>query len=181
MTGITIDTFGALREETAARLETLQDTGFISDITRSEYDELGVEFSFDKLQNEDQNMWNYVFFLAHLRLKDDALFTGPETMVSNHCKVLDASWMPYKSSWAKQVAGDLDNKTKAETDVLANTVADIKHEQIRRFKTIEGAIGKLTTQMNMGMRDLRSELHRVENLLAPSADRAVPSRHPVST
>jgi hypothetical protein len=104
VTGIIIDTFGALREETATRLDYLRDTAFISDIERSEYEENGPEFKFEKLDKEDQDMWNYVFYIAHLRIKDPMLYTGAESEIYRKMKEKDTSWFPAGSSWALQVS-----------------------------------------------------------------------------
>ena len=106
VTGITIDTFGALREETNARAAYMSNTAFVSEFTRNEYSDLGVDFSFDRLIDEEQHLWNYVYFLCHLRLKDPAEYTGPETMVWRFIQKSDPQWMPFKLTWAVQVDGD---------------------------------------------------------------------------
>ena len=54
VTGIIIDKFSELRERTLHRFRTLRDVGFISDIGRSEYEERGPEFKFDKLQAREE-------------------------------------------------------------------------------------------------------------------------------
>merc|ERR1711998_181013 len=82
VTGIIIDTFGALREETANRIEYLRDTAFISEIERSDYEEHGAEFKYEKLEGEDQHKWNYIFYIAHLRLKDPMFYTGSESEIA---------------------------------------------------------------------------------------------------
>merc|ERR1719198_1563614 len=66
VTGLIIDTFSNLREDTANRLAYMLNTAFISDLERADYEEHGPDFKFDKL-NADQNTWNYVYFMAYLR------------------------------------------------------------------------------------------------------------------
>ena len=57
VTGIIIDTFSSLREDTKNRMEYMLNTAFISDLDRAEYEELGPEFKFEKLQNIEQDMY----------------------------------------------------------------------------------------------------------------------------
>jgi hypothetical protein len=136
VTGIIIDTFGSLREDTATRIEYLRDTAFISDIERSDYEENGPEFKFEKLEKEDQDRWNYIFYLAHLRLKDPMYYTGAETVIFNKVKQKDTSWFPANKSWALQV---MQNKAGGEEDsddsgALLKMLEDLKTE----VQTVKG-------------------------------------------
>ena len=60
VTGIIIDTFGALREATAERISYFQNTAFISELERRDYEELGPGFKLEKLENEEQPIRNYM-------------------------------------------------------------------------------------------------------------------------
>ena len=60
VTGIIIDTFGALREATAERISYLGNTAFISELERGDYEELGPGFKLEKLENEEQPIRNYM-------------------------------------------------------------------------------------------------------------------------
>ena len=135
VTGIIIDTFGSLREETATRLDYLSNTAFISDIERSAYEENGPEFKYDKLQNEDQLIWNYVLYLAHLRKKNPMMYTGCESEIVRKISEKDASWLPQKLSWALQVfrnkSGESGDEDSAEAlnamlDALKTEVEGVK-------------------------------------------------------
>ena len=60
VTGIIIDTFGALREATAERISYLGNTAFISELERGDYEELGPGFKLEKLENEEQPIRSYM-------------------------------------------------------------------------------------------------------------------------
>ena len=147
VTGITIDTFVELREEVKERLEYLQNTSFVSDIERSEYDELGIDFDFEQLTNDHQDMWNYVYFLAHLRNKSPDDYTGPESLCANQIAVFDAAWMPYKASWAKQVKGDLEASSEDE-DPTTKMLAEVRADNERRSRALDGTLAKMQSRID---------------------------------
>ena len=39
-------------------------------------------------------MWNYVFFIAYLKNKDQTDYTGIESYISEKVELNDASWFP---------------------------------------------------------------------------------------
>ena len=41
-------------------------------------------------------MWNYVFFIAYLKDKDETEYTGNETYVFEKIKHLDHNWFPFQ-------------------------------------------------------------------------------------
>merc|ERR1712054_105216 len=81
VTGVILDQFGSLREETNARMDFFQNTAFISGIEKGQYEEVHPSFSFDKLNSEDQDMWNYVFFISYINKKKINDLTGAESMI----------------------------------------------------------------------------------------------------
>merc|ERR1712216_776015 len=72
VTGIIIDKFGELREQTNSRNEYFLNTAFISEFERSDYEEIGPEL---KLEKMEQPVENYILFIAHLRMKDPNDYT----------------------------------------------------------------------------------------------------------
>jgi len=114
VTGIILDKFGELREDSAARADYFSSTAFISGIENSAYEEVDSSFKFDVLNEEDQNRWAYVYFLAHLAKKSRAEYNGAETMVFKAIEGNDTSWMPSNKSYFWQ---DFDNKQNAAPDV----------------------------------------------------------------
>jgi len=100
VTGIIVDTFSSLREETATRLEKLKSESFISGISRDMYDQMGLKF--DDLIQKDQNMWNYIFFHLYLDKKDKTELTGAERYVLRQITRKDNSWFPVLQSFQLQ-------------------------------------------------------------------------------
>ena len=138
VTGVIIDTFSALRELKNERIDTMKNVAFISDIERAEYEKLGPHFKFEKLRHEDQHIWNYVLYIAHLRLKDPTLYTGPESAIAKKLESLDVSWLPDKTCWQMQIeptsSNDVDDPTTRilkELEELKTQVAVIVAHQSR--------------------------------------------------
>ena len=62
VTGIILDTFGALREEVAEREEKMNNETFVSGLTRQSIEEIeGNSIDFETLNTGDQNQWNYLY------------------------------------------------------------------------------------------------------------------------
>jgi hypothetical protein len=145
VTGIIIDTFSSLRQITNARAIKLNNTGFISDIDRSDYEQYGPEFKFHMLQGEEQPWENYILYMAYLRQKDPNDFTGPESEIATKLKSFDSSWFPHKMSFKIQIQQDMKkNKPKDKSDVLDSKILEITKEikglntKIRDLAQLEG-------------------------------------------
>ena len=95
ITGIIIDKFSELREQTTKRLERLKNSTFISDIEKDTCDENGLDFY--EINNIDQDKWNYLYLMAHLEFKNKDEYTGAESMIAFACKKYDISWLPEKT------------------------------------------------------------------------------------
>ena len=67
VTGIILDTFGALREEVAERHSILANESFISGLERKEIDEIGEGLNFDSINEADQRIWDYIFYIIYIR------------------------------------------------------------------------------------------------------------------
>jgi len=84
--GIIIDTFAELRQLQDTRYREMKEKCFICNIHRSKFERLeATGFSTHTLS--DHNMWNYVFFIFHVRRKhnyNEIDFTGPESHVYQH-------------------------------------------------------------------------------------------------
>lgn len=79
VTGIIVDTFVALREETSAREEVMTNEIFISGISQEMCTDRGL--SFVDHQEKYQKTWNYVYYYAYLRLRTKTELDGPELYV----------------------------------------------------------------------------------------------------
>merc|ERR1711907_532490 len=119
VTGIILDKFGELREDTAARADYFGSTAFISGIENSAYEEVDSSFKFEVLNEEHQNRWAYVFFLAHLEVKSRAEYNGAETMVFKAIEANDTScfWQDFNN--AQNAAPEEDPVEKLQEQVVA--------------------------------------------------------------
>lgn len=71
-----MNTFGAMRDATAALEEDKKTVCFMCSINRDEFETAGINFP-DHIKDE-HNMWKYLFFKLYLDLKDPLSFSGPE-------------------------------------------------------------------------------------------------------
>merc|ERR1711988_1652100 len=138
VTGIILDKFGELREDTAARADYFGSTAFISGIENSAYEEVDSSFKFEVLNEEHQNRWAYVFFLAHLEVKSRAEYNGAETMVFKAIEANDTSWMPSNKSYFWQ---DFNNALNAAPE--EDPVEKLQEQVVALDKKIDILTGML--------------------------------------
>ena len=84
--GITLDTFGSLREDSAKKEELMTTQCFICGISKPEFDTAaqkhGCSKGFSEHVEREHNMWHYLFFIAYLQHKDELDYTGVECFVA---------------------------------------------------------------------------------------------------
>ncbi|CAM9604900.1 unnamed protein product [Chrysoparadoxa australica] len=101
VTGIIIDTFSSLREETTERERTLKNTCLICDLERSQFDEINADFN--RHQNEAHSIWRYLYFIRYLlHWKNPNDMNGCESYVYHHLKQKDTDWIPHNMAWEIQ-------------------------------------------------------------------------------
>lgn len=105
LTGIIVDTFADLRGETQERNNMLTSETFISGLDNDTIEASGGATNFDTIQNESQNMWNYVYFIFYLKKKNPALYDGLEAYVAACVDSGDHSWLPKRTCAAMEMAG----------------------------------------------------------------------------
>eukprot|EP01060_Flectonema_neradi_P003622 TRINITY_DN12346_c1_g3_i4.p1 TRINITY_DN12346_c1_g3~~TRINITY_DN12346_c1_g3_i4.p1 ORF type:complete len:2267 (+),score=490.38 TRINITY_DN12346_c1_g3_i4:52-6852(+) len=111
--GIIIDTFAELRAEKQKVEEEIRTRCFICGIEATEFDRHAS--GFDCHIKQDHNMWCYIYFIHHLRTKEESEFTGQESYVWNLMKALDLSFFPANRAIClqnKSVAGSEDADIK---------------------------------------------------------------------
>jgi inositol 1,4,5-triphosphate receptor type 1 len=69
ISGLIIDTFSAMRNESDVIEEDIRKQCFICSIPRDEFDQVGL--SYTTHIKEEHNMWHYVWFKIHLGMKDE--------------------------------------------------------------------------------------------------------------
>jgi len=106
VTGVILDTFGALREEIAERQEKMSNESFVSGLLRGFVEELeGNEVEFGKVNEVDQNKWNYLFFAIYLDEKEADEMNGCESYCFECLQGGDNGWVPTKTSWSIENLG----------------------------------------------------------------------------
>lgn len=105
--GIIIDTFGSLREEENEKLRDKEDNCFICgnlkfflfilNLLRAVFDRNSSQSSggFQEHIKINHYMWNYLFFIAYLKWKDETEYSGIESYVSGRMDEDDLSWVPF--------------------------------------------------------------------------------------
>uniref|UniRef100_A0A8I3WSP8 Inositol 1,4,5-trisphosphate receptor n=1 Tax=Callithrix jacchus TaxID=9483 RepID=A0A8I3WSP8_CALJA len=83
--GVIIDTFADLRSEKQKKEEILKTTCFICGLERDKFDNKTV--SFEEHIKLEHNMWNYLYFIVLVRVKNKTDYTGPESYVAQMIKV----------------------------------------------------------------------------------------------
>ncbi|GAN04326.1 conserved hypothetical protein [Mucor ambiguus] len=91
--GIIFDTFGHLRDERSSIQQDMKNSCFICSIPAVEFQRHAKKGFEDHIKN-DHNIWQYLFFLVHLRNKDRTEYTGPESYVAGCLKNADYSFFP---------------------------------------------------------------------------------------
>ncbi|EGR32545.1 hypothetical protein IMG5_078330 [Ichthyophthirius multifiliis] len=94
--GIIIDSFAELRDAKRFQDQDRKNKCFICNIERSEFENKGISFS--KHQNKQHNVWNYLFYLIHLKIKNQSDYDGTETYVYEKYIQQDISWFPINQS-----------------------------------------------------------------------------------
>jgi inositol 1,4,5-triphosphate receptor type 1 len=88
--GVIIDTFADLRSEKQQKELILKSTCFICGLNRASFDNRTV--SFEEHIKTEHNMWQYLYFMVLIRVKDPTEFTGPESYVHGMVKAVILDW-----------------------------------------------------------------------------------------
>lgn len=114
--GIIIDSFAQLREESAFTENDVKNVCFMCNLDRYIVSLLSniyyvclkqldkdTDLGFDYHIQYDHNVWNYLFFIIHLKQKDPSDFNGTESSIFQCFQNDDMSWFPqHKSIRMKQ-------------------------------------------------------------------------------
>lgn len=144
--GIIVDTFADLRQRSEKIERLRKEETFVSGITNDMLDCTNI--TFDDIQNNCQNMWDYVFYAIYLERKDPALYNGIESYVASCLEKDIIIWFPRKTSadleslqkLKKTTDGDGDRLEEAELPAVgANAHFDVLSE---RMKNVEMALAR---------------------------------------
>ena len=145
VTGTIIDTFGSLREERVSREDNLLNTSFISGISRSTCDEKNVDF--DELNEVHQNMWNYVYLLAHLKTKAPEDYTGAESYIATKIHEQDISWLPENHAWIFQQKEEEQAIKSSQEDTVQKNALQLE-DMLERFKQMQDGFSRLDIKVS---------------------------------
>jgi len=109
VTGLMIDMFVGLNQDSVKRSHTLQNEGFVNGLTRAEFDDLSLPNApnFEDLNDKSQHVWNYVYFWYYLQRKRVLDLTGVEEYVAVCLAKGDQQWLPRDTSFVIQNRGVL--------------------------------------------------------------------------
>jgi len=96
VTGIIIDSFSAARDHRAEVEDNQSSECFVCGLERSKFDREGRGFDFHC--SHQHNMWQYVYALAYLRLKESTEYTGAESFIAASLQSEDLSFFPVAHS-----------------------------------------------------------------------------------
>ncbi|CAK68868.1 unnamed protein product (macronuclear) [Paramecium tetraurelia] len=110
--GIIVDTFGSLREKLQERIKDQTMKCFICGITREKFEknDEGGGMGFQEHIEQEHYMWNYIYYIAYLKHKDENDYNGNESYIKSKIDIKDISWMPIKR--ARFAEEDMDDQQK---------------------------------------------------------------------
>jgi hypothetical protein len=165
VTGIVVDTFAQLRESTDKKIEYHKTTAFISGMTRSEYEEYGLDF--DDLCQDEQWVWNYVHFMCYLRKKNHTEYNGAESMINAQILRQDISWLPKKNTVAMQKKGAVNKYDEQEA---------MKEELIESLsRKLESVERTLKSCIETTARDHDTALHDAQHAARRGSEAGTPA------
>jgi len=162
--GVIIDTFADLRSEKHQTEEIKKNSCFICGLERKAFDNKTVTFE-DHIKKE-HNMWNYLWFIVLIKVKDPTEFTGPESYVHQMVKDRCLEWFPRlraislkvedadgEQNELKTLQGQLD-QTQRLVQQLSGQLADLRDQMTeqRKHKQRMGLLNNAPSLVNIGER-----------------------------
>ncbi|XP_077151617.1 inositol 1,4,5-trisphosphate-gated calcium channel ITPR3 isoform X2 [Ranitomeya variabilis] len=157
--GVIIDTFADLRSEKQKKEEVLKTTCFICGLERDKFDNKTV--SFEEHIKEEHNIWNYLYFIVLVRVKNKTDYTGPESYVAQMIKSKNLDWFPRMRAMSlvsNEGEGE-QNEIRSLQDKLNSTMRLVTHltsqlnelkEQMTEQRKRRQRMGFVDVQANTG-------------------------------
>lgn len=146
--GIIIDTFADLRTGKKRIEEDMRNRCFICGIESAQFDRQADGFE-SHIKN-DHYMWNYVFFIHHLRRKSPDEYTGQESYVHSMMEKGDLSFFPSNNALVLQ--------GKQEEDDQSAELMRIHEQTESEVKILEDKVAAFDSQFRREHQELRSYL-----------------------
>ncbi|KAI7903144.1 uncharacterized protein BX663DRAFT_507611 [Cokeromyces recurvatus] len=134
--GIIFDTFGHLRDERSSIQQDMKNSCFICSIPAVEF-QRHAKKGFEEHVKNDHNIWQYLFFLVHLKYKDRTEYTGPESYVATCLKNADYNFFPINRALG---LSNVEQDDKEKLDKLEK----LNHLLLDKLAKLEERITKIT-------------------------------------
>jgi len=117
---------------------------------RSDFEHKHVTFE-DHITKE-HNLWNYLYFVIHLRTKDETEFTGPESFIFQMIQEKNLEWFPRLRT--ASVNPETEESEKEELKLLREQVKEAKSEISTMRRQLSDLIGENNQRMRENARSL---------------------------
>lgn len=190
VSGVIIDTFGAIRDEQDERQEKLSNFCFISGLPGEMIDKagrkIGIADGFREHVEYHQNKWDYASFIFYIQMKNPEDCTGLESYAIDLLAAEDNRWIPSSRSMfveqAEEGSGSADKEDEEREDKDSKNIADIEQSQeqmkssIREMDARLRAVSHEVAESNIALKQLL-EYHQItsspQSLQTPQAGRNV--------
>jgi hypothetical protein len=133
--GIIIDTFAQLRDMKSFIEEDMKTKCFICNQERSLFDR--YSYGFEKHQLEDHNVWQYIYFLIHLQVKDNTEFNGTESYCDEMIKKEDISWIPLHRAMCLDMVFKKKEEEEEVSKQVKGRVAKLEEDMRELIKVVK--------------------------------------------
>ncbi|KAK2507097.1 hypothetical protein MC885_000724 [Smutsia gigantea] len=158
--GVIIDTFADLRSEKQKKEEVLKTTCFICGLERDKFDNKTV--SFEEHIKFEHNMWNYLYFIVLVRVKNKTDYTGPESYVAQMIKNKNLDWFPRMRAMSL-VSNEGDgeqNEIRILQDKLNSTMKLVSHLTAQLNELKEQMTEQRKRRQRLGFVDVQNCMSR---------------------
>ncbi|XP_020855049.1 inositol 1,4,5-trisphosphate-gated calcium channel ITPR3 [Phascolarctos cinereus] len=158
--GVIIDTFADLRSEKQKKEEILKTTCFICGLERDKFDNKTV--SFEEHIKYEHNMWNYLYFIVLVRVKNKTDYTGPESYVAQMIKNKNLDWFPRMRAMSlvsNEGEGE-QNEIRSLQDKLNSTMKLVSHLTSQLNELKEQMTEQRKRRQRMGFVDVQNCMSR---------------------
>eukprot|EP00756_Hemistasia_phaeocysticola_P045004 Hpha_TRINITY_DN1877_c0_g2::TRINITY_DN1877_c0_g2_i1::g.170668::m.170668/K04959/ITPR2; inositol 1,4,5-triphosphate receptor type 2 len=172
MSGVIIDTFAKSREEKERIEADSKGSCFICGIESTQFDRQ-TEGGFEDHVKNHHNMWNYVYFLYHLRNKEQVLYTGPESHVFSQICERDTSFFPLNK------AITLEGRRDDDDDDPLQLVPDQEQKLQEDLRLVQTNLRKIMKQWTKQHDENRAEIMDSQQMLHALDEREAREMKPI--
>jgi len=142
--GIVIDTFAQQRDLQKQIKDDIDNVCFVCGIDRNTFDRKHP-IGFEHHIRFEHNLWHYLSFMVHLRVKGETEYTGPESYVKDMLVKGDFSFFPILKT-SSIIVEDVSN------EVLLERVNDLSKQVASKTAAIEAQVEASRSELMMASR-----------------------------